>query len=219
MTETSDKNDTATADEGGELDPRQAAILLEQTKRDAQRQFSIHEPLMVLMMATVILLGYGALWLSVRGQHPYKGPSVGAIALVYTAVILVIVAAAKVIQRATAGVGGRSREQMKAEGAAIAAAYIATAVFQGALLHDGASHAIVYGVFPAAAPLLVVGATYAGIAAARVDWPIFGVALAVVAVGVGASFAGPVGAWVVAGVGLFIAVLGYAAATAWLRRP
>jgi hypothetical protein len=64
---------------------------------------------------------------------------------------------------------------------------------------------------PAAAPLLVVGATLAGIAATREDWPIFGLALAVVSVGVGASFAGPAGAWAVAGTGLFIAVLGHAA--------
>src|ERR1700680_1029596 len=147
MNETRDTNETATADDGGELDPRQAARLLEQTKRDAQRQFSIHRPVITLSMATVIFVGYGALWLSVRGQHPYKGPSGAAIALVYTAVIVVIVASAKVIQRATAGVSGRSQRHMAAEGIAVAAAYIATGVFQGALLHDGASHGIVYGVF------------------------------------------------------------------------
>jgi hypothetical protein len=40
----------------------------------------------------------------------------------------------------------------------------------------------------------------------------------VIAVGVGASFAGPAGAWAVAGIGLFVAVLGHATATAWLHR-
>jgi hypothetical protein len=123
-----------------------------------------------------------------------------------------------VIKRATSGVSGRSQQQRKAEGAAIAVAYIATAVFQGALLHDGASHAIVYGVFPAAAPLVVVGATLAGSAGTRADWPLFGVALAVVGVGTGASFAGPIGAWAVAGIGLFVVVVGFAAVRAWLSR-
>ena len=166
----------------------------------------------------MVFVGYGALWLSVRGQHPYQGPSGAAIAVVYTAVIVVIAVSVQVVRGATAGVSGRSQQQMGAEGIAVAAAFIATGVFQGALQHDGASHAIVYGVFPAAAPLLVVGATLAGSAATRADWPIFGLALAVVSVGVGASFAGPAGAWAVAGTGLFIAVLGHAAANAWLHR-
>jgi hypothetical protein len=96
--------------------------------------------------------------------------------------------------------------------------YIAVSVFQGALLHDGASHAIVYGVFPAAAPLVVVGAAAAGMAAVREEWPMFGGALAVVAVAAGSAFAGPVGVWAITGVGLFVAVLGHAVAMAWLRR-
>jgi hypothetical protein len=166
----------------------------------------------------VVFVGYGALWLSVRGQHPYQGPSGAATAVVYTAVIVVIAVSVPVVRRATAGVSGRSQQQMGAEGIAVAAAFIATGMFQGALQHDGASHAIVYGVFPAVAPLLVVGATLAGSAATRADWPIFGLALAVVSVGVGASFAGPAGAWAVAGTGLFIAVLDHAAANAWLHR-
>jgi len=38
------------------------------------------------------------------------------------------------------------------------------------------------------------------------------------AVGAGASFAGPAGAWLVAGTGLFIVVLGYAPTRAGIRR-
>ena len=39
MSERNDTDETATADEGGGLDPREAATLLEQTTRRAQRQF------------------------------------------------------------------------------------------------------------------------------------------------------------------------------------
>jgi hypothetical protein len=209
---------TATAGDGDGLDPREAARLLDQAKRNAQREFDLNPPLMRLIGAAVILVGYGALWLSVRGQQPYEGPSLAAIAVVYTAVIVVIAVSAKVVQRATAGVSGRSQQLLKSELAAIVVAYIATGVFQGALRYDGASQAIVYGVFPAAAPLVVVGGTLAGIAGARQDWPMFGTALAVVAVGTGAAFAGPAGAWAVAGVGLFLVALGHAAATMWLRQ-
>src|SRR2546429_7038591 len=34
------------------------------------------------------LAAYGAVWLSVRGQHPYKGPNGAALAAVYGAVIV-----------------------------------------------------------------------------------------------------------------------------------
>jgi len=64
----------------------------------------------------VILLAYGALWLSVRGQHPYTGPSLGVIALVYAAVIVSIAVSAKVYRRATAGVEGPSVRQQQLGG-------------------------------------------------------------------------------------------------------
>jgi len=44
----------------------------------------------------VILVGYGALWLSTRGQHPYKGPSLGVVALVYVVVVVSIAVSVKV---------------------------------------------------------------------------------------------------------------------------
>ena len=47
----------------------------------------------------------------------------------------------------------------------MAAAYIGAYVFQGALKYLGLSNAIVYGVYPATAPLIIVAAAAAGIAA------------------------------------------------------
>ena len=91
-------------------------------------------------------------------------------------------------------------------------------VLQGAMKHYGASDAIVYGVIPAAAPLIIVGTTVLGIAASKADWRQFGAALAVVIAGVVAAFVGPSGAWLAAGIGLFIAMVGYAAADAWRHR-
>jgi hypothetical protein len=92
-------------------------------------------------------------------------------------------------------------------------------VLQGALKHYGASDAIVYGVIPAAAPLIIVGTTAMGIATSKADMPLFGTALAVVIAGVVAAFVGPSGAWLAAEIGLFIAVVGYAAADALRHRP
>lgn len=202
---------TTTADDG--LDPREAARLLAQTKRDAKRQFDLSPPWVTAFGGAVILVGYGALWLSTRGQHPYSGPSAGAIVLVYAGVAVSIAVSVKVYRRATAGVSGPSVRQAQLEGAAIVISFFGSPVIQGAMRHYGASHAIVYGVIPAAGPLIIVGTTVLGIAASKADWPQFGAALTVVTGGVVAAFMGPSGAWLAAGIGLFVAVAGYAAAT------
>jgi hypothetical protein len=164
-------------------------------------------------MGGVILVGYGALWLSTRGQHPYSGPSAGAIVLVYAGVAVAIAVSVKIYRRATAGVSGPPVRQQAAEGVAVLVSFVlGSPVLQGALKHYGASHAIVYGVIPAAAPLIIVGTTSLGIAASKADWPQFGAALTVVTGGVVAAFVGPSAAWLAAGIGLCLAVIGYAAA-------
>jgi uncharacterized membrane protein len=53
---------------------------------------------------------------------------------------------------------------------------------------------------------------------ARADWRSCGTGLAVAAVGAVGAFAGPAGAWAVAGVGLCAVLLGNAAAIAWRQR-
>jgi len=141
------------------------------------------------------------------------------VALVYAAVAVAIAAAVTVYRRATAGVSGPSVRQQQAEGVAILVSFVlGSPVLQGAMKHYGASDAIVYGVIPAAAPLIIVGTTVLGIAASKADWRQFGAALAVVVTGVVAAFAGPSGAWLAAGIGLFIGMVGYAAADALRRR-
>jgi hypothetical protein len=217
MNGTRDMNEGGTAGNGDALDPAEAATLLAEARREARRQFDLQPPLLSAILGAVVFGAYVALWLSVRGQHPYTGPSGAAIAAVYSAVVVAIVVSAKVLRRATAGVDGRSRRQMKAQGVAIVAAYVAAATFQGALHYDGAGHWIVYGVWPAAAPLVIVGATVAGIASGNEDWVMFGTGLAAVATGVAASFAGPAGAWAVAGAGLFVLIVARSVALAWRR--
>ena len=217
MQGTHDIDETATADDGDRLDPREAARLFDQTRRDARRQFDLRPPVLAAVMAFVVLLGYAALWLSTRGQHPYSGPSAGAVVLVYVAVAISVAVSVKVYRRATAGVSGPSVQQQKIEGIAILISFIGSPVIQGALKHYGSSHAIVYGVIPAAAPLIIVGTTVLGVAASKADWPQFGTALVVITAGIVALFVGPSAAWLVAGIGLFIAIVGHSIATAVLR--
>jgi hypothetical protein len=154
MNGTSDTSGTAAAGNGDGFDPQEAATLLDQARRQARRQFEATPPWLSLIQAAVVLGAYGAIWLSVRGQHPYKGPS-GVIILVYVLVIVAVRAFFVARKRAGAGVGGRSQRLRQAEMAAV---------------------------------------------------------------GAGSAFAGPVAVRAVAGVGVFVVLLGRAAATAWLQR-
>jgi len=209
---------TATGSEGGEFDPRVAAMLLEETSRSARRQFEFPSPLLSLIQAGAVLAAYGAIWLSVRGQDPYSGPSLTAVAALYGFVAVAAIAATWEGRRATAGVSRRPARQQWSRAIPLAAAFLAVYVLMGALRYDGFSTAIVYGILPAAGPLIVVGAAMAGYAAARENWQDLGVAVAVVAVGAGSAFAGPSGVWGVAGVSLFAVLICRAIAQAWLRR-
>jgi hypothetical protein len=220
MQGTRDTDRTEPVEDGGELDPREAARLLAQSKREARRQFDLSPPWITAFGGAVILVGYGALWLSTRGQHPYSGPSAGAIVLVYVGVVASIAVSVKAYRRATAGVSGPSARQQTLEGVATIVSFLGSPVIQGAMKHYGASHAIVYGVIPAAGPLIIVGTTVLGIAASKADWPQFITALVVVSGGVVAAFVGPSGAWLAAGIGMFIGVVCYAAMTRkQLTRP
>jgi hypothetical protein len=195
------------------LEPSEAARLLSQTTREARRQFDLSPLWVSTVTGAVVLVAYGALWFSTRGQDPYKGPSLGVVGLVYAAVAIAIAASVKVYRRATAGVSGHSMRQQRVEGIAILLSFVlGSPVLQGAMKHYGAGDAIVYGVIPAAAPLIIVGTTVLGIAASRADWPQFGAALAVVITGVVAAFVGPSEAWLAAGIGVFLSMVGYAAA-------
>jgi len=115
MQGTVDTHNTGTAGDGGPLGPREAARLLEETKREAKRQLSFSPPLIMAAMAILILVAYGALWLSTRGQHPYKGPSLGVVGLVYAAVAVSIAMSVKVLRpywesRAAKPTGGSSAQ-------------------------------------------------------------------------------------------------------------
>lgn len=207
--------ETATDNEGGELDPREAAALLEQTTQRARREFEIGPPILLLAGAVTVLIAYGAVWLSVRNQHPYSGPSGTALAVLYGTLAVWIALVTNVMRRA---LSGRSSRQRRLEGITFGAIWICVYVFQGALHHTDHNHAIAYGIYPAVAPLIIVGAVAAGYEAARDNWARAGFAASAVVLGAFASFAGPAGVWGVVGVGLCVLLLTGAAAQLWRRR-
>lgn len=183
------------------LDAREAARLLEQTRRKARRQFSTEPPLLSLLSALIVLVIYGAIWLSTRGQHPYRGPGLGTVGVAYLLAALSILVSVGVYVRARTGVKGRSRHDDGLAALPMVFAIVGVYVFDGALKHDGFSNAIVYGVFDAAAPWLVIGAVLAGEAAAKEDWWKLAAGITVIAVGVAGAFTGPINVWAVLAVG------------------
>ena len=206
-------------DEGG-LDPHGAAQLLMETQRRAERELDFHSPWLSLIAAVVALVAFGAVWLSVRGQHPYVGPTALGLIGLYLAVLVRMATVVYAHRRAKAGVSGRSGRQRRAEGAALVVALVAVYVFMGALAHVGASDAVVYGVYVGTATLIVLGTFWAAHCAAREDWSGLGVAMAIVLVAAGSAFAGPRGVWLSDGVGLCLVLLAYGAVQAWrLRTP
>ncbi len=208
-------DDTGT--DGGGFDPREAASLLEQTRRQARRRLDFRSPSLSLLGAAVVLAAFGVVWLSVRGQHPYQGPTLAGLGIMYLILIAWIIVVVTVTRRATSGVSGRSIRQQRAYGAVVLTALVAVSVLQGALKHDGVSHAIVFGIYPPTAQLIVLASIGAAIAAGREDWAGFGVAIAVALVAAASAFAGPAGVWLWDGLGCCAAVIGYSAAQAWRR--
>ncbi|HEU5215656.1 MAG TPA: hypothetical protein VFU30_08960 [Gaiellaceae bacterium] len=203
------------ADDDGQLDPREAAALLERTTTTAEREFDARPTFLIVAAAITVLIAYGAVWLSVRHQHPYVGPSGTALAVLYGTLAAWVVLNFVVVGRA---LGGRSSRRRRLEGFTFATIWICVYVFQAALHHVDPSHAIAYGVYPAVAPLIVVGAAAAGYEVARDRPAQAGFAVAAVALGSFAAFAGPAAVWGVVGVGLCALLLLGAAAQTWQRR-
>ena len=211
-------SNSATADDGGELDPTAAAAILAQATRQAKAEFDPSPPWRLVVIAFVVLLAYGSLWLSVRGQHPYSGPTGWGVLVTFALIAVLITVSAVSARRAATGITGPSVRQRRTVAATIITVFIAVYVFMGALKHLGAGPAIVYGVYPAVGLLIIGGAAGAGLAAAQGDWLDLGTALAIMSAGAICAFAGPVGVWLAAGISLFVIVCARAAVFAWRRR-
>ena len=210
-------SDPTAAGDGGTFGPEQAAALLDQTTRQARRQLERAQPWLLVIRAVVVLAVLGAVWLNVRGQHPYQHPTAAIIPVVIAFGLLNLVATVTVARRATAGLSGKSRLR-PAEIAVLAAIWIGVCAAMVPMAIAGVSNAVVWGLYPVTVPLIAAGLAWAGIMAARADWLNCGIGLAVAVTGAVALSAGPAGAWAVAGVGLCLTLLGHAAVIVWQQR-
>ena len=210
--------DETVPDHDGPLDPHAAAAMLDQATQQARRKFQPNPPLLNVFRAFVVLAAFGGLWLSVRGQHPYTGPSGWAIAIAYVLVAVVIGWSGSALKRSGAGVTGPAQRARNIGIGVLLVGWVLVYVFQGALYKAGAPHDIVYGLYPATAPFFIIGLAGAANSAGREDWPMTATTLAVAVVAVVAAFGGPIDCWLIMGIGLCLAMLGNAALTVWQQR-
>jgi hypothetical protein len=201
---------TSGAGDDGRLDPREAAALLDQATRRARRGFASGRPLLYGYRAVVFLVALGGFWLSLRRQNPYTGlPSGWALTVAFVLVAINIVWSAVLVKRAGTGVSGPAQRARRAWLGVMLATWIVAYAVTAPLYHGGTSHPV-WGLYPASAPLMIIGLVGAATAAVRRDRPMAGVCFALAVVAALAGFGGPAGAWLIMGIGGCIAMLGAA---------
>jgi len=194
MEDDAGRDEHVNADEEQDMDVQQAAVIIEQARVKAQHELRTAHPAIYVTWALVYLVGYGAIWLSVRGQHPYHAPAAGAILGVFLLAAVALAVTATVVSRATSGVGGTSDVRRRITYLVLAIGYLGVLALEGALGQAGASQRVL-GVYGAAAPILLIGLVFAASAAAGTDWTAFCLGTWLIAVGALSGFAGPAGVW------------------------
>jgi hypothetical protein len=200
---------TAAADNGGTFGPEQAAALLDQTTQRARRKLQPSPPWLLATRAVMVLAALGVIWLSVRGQHPYKGPTSADVPILVGFIIVNFAVTVAVRAHAVAGVSGRTRFS-QGEIAALVVSLAVTVVAMTVLAASGVGLAT-YPTSVMVIPGLVCGA----VMAARRNWRGLATGIAIVVIGIVGAFAGSAGSWAVAAVGLCAVLLGNAADVAW----
>jgi hypothetical protein len=172
-------------------DPTGAAVLLREAQQQARRELRVNLPALYMAFGLTVFIGYGALWISVRDQHPYRGPTGGVVALLGLVLLLSAVVRAGLVGRAGMGVGGRTVRQWSILGFALPVGTAALWIEVDALSHAGISRPVL-GVLEFAAPMLVMGLVFLVSSAIRVEWPRLALGVWLLAVAAGGAWGGPV---------------------------
>lgn len=173
------------------LDPRAAAALMAQTTDHTRRSLDVSRPVLYLAWGIAWLVGLGAMWLSVRDQHPYRGPAAFSAVLLGVLIIAALTVTMVVVIRATKGVKGPSEIQGRMYGLSWPIGFATYFATYGAVHQQGASDQLM-GILGAAGAPLVTSLMYLLGGALWLDWSMFAMGgwLAVVT-GIGA-WTGPV---------------------------
>ena len=174
------------------LDARQAAELIKTSADHARERLMPSQPLIYGAWGAAWLIGCGAMWLSVLGQHPFRGAAGWASAILGVGIGAAIIATGIATARASRGIGGVSARQGMMFGLSWPAGFAALFAIIGAASHFGAS-AQVMGVLGAAGPLMLVGLIYMVAAAMWLDRVMFVLGVWSLLVAATGAWTGPVG--------------------------
>ena len=154
--------------------------------------------------AWACFLGYGTMWLTVRGQRLPHGPDLATFAVVTLLGVASVMSGVNEA-RADSGVGGLSAIRRRASFLSVLIGLAAMFALGGALAHAGASQAVI-SVFEASAPVLVAGLFYLSTSIVQLNWPVACLGAWLLAVAAAGGLAGPAGVW---GVNALAAGLAY----------
>jgi hypothetical protein len=201
------------------MGPREAARLLTQTQADARRALDFRAPWVSLVAAVVALAAFGIVWLNVRDQHPFTGPSAASLVVFYGLIAVRIATVVYAYARARAGVSGRSvnvqRDEAVVMSVVLLACYLALIAIASSGSHHGAGF---YWSLFLNGTLIALAAVWAGRSAIHKRWLDVARVAPVALIAALAATAGPRGMWLVNGVGLCVLLLASAAIGAWQRR-
>ena len=175
------------------LDAQGAAVIMQQAKERAGSELRVRRPLLFVTWGLALLIGYGAMWLSVRGQHPFHGPAWQTLLLSFLLLLIALVVTAQIVDWAASGIGGRSQVQRGIFALAVAAGYAALLIEKTAMASAGASRPV-QAVLGATAPMLAAGLVFVATSAvaARLNWARLILGLWLLAVAAGGAWGGPV---------------------------
>lgn len=144
--------------EDQDMSVQEAAAVMQDARTRARNELVISAPLVYAAWGLVWLLGYGAMWLSVREQHPYRGPSGVSIAAVFVLAGFAAAVVLVVASKAVAGTGGRSARYRRIILATWATGYVILLFVQVGISSSVSPRALAFVGF--AGPLVLAGLVY-----------------------------------------------------------
>ncbi len=144
--------------EDQDMSVQEAAAVVQDARARARKELVISAPLVYAAWGLVWLIGYGAMWLSVRGQHPYSGPSGVSIAAVFVLAGFAAATVLAIASKAVAGIDGQSVRYRRIILATWATGYLILLIVQAAISGSVSTRTLAFVGF--AGPLLLAGLTY-----------------------------------------------------------
>jgi hypothetical protein len=194
----------------------EAAVIMREADDKARRDLRVSHRATFTIWGLGFIVGYGLIWLAVRGQQPFHG--INSVAFAVAALLSTASILAGVEESRTGtGIGGLSAVRRRISFVSVLLGFAAMFALEAALAQAGASRPVV-SVFEASAPIMVAGLFYLTRGTVQLDWPFAALGLWLVVVAAVGGFAGPVGVWAVDALAAGLAYLLMAAIEPWLRR-